>query len=80
MNTITEKLLIEIKSKPPTEWGIHELEDFGWKVRFVYQYGDILDKDVLRPVYDRIVKMVNGSKSYVRMNPAALDNIDKLKN
>lgn len=77
MNTIVEKLIKDIKSKPPTEWKMDELEEFGFKIRTLYEYSDIVDRGTLRPIYDRIVKIINNDKAFIRVSPGALDYIDK---
>lgn len=77
MNTIIEKFIKHIKSKPPTQWSIWELEDFAFSIRTLYTYADIMDREELKPIYDKITKFVNEKKVPTVINPGALLTIDK---
>jgi hypothetical protein len=79
MNIIIERFIKDVKSKPPGLWTIWELEDFAFSIRTLYTYADLMDRQELKPIYDKIAKFVNEKKVPTIINPGALLTIDKEK-
>lgn len=80
MNILIERLLKQIKSKPPLEWKGSELENFAYCIQFFYEYSDSdgEDRKELRKYYDKIVGIINNDKSFHTMiNPGFLNQIDR---
>ena len=73
MNLIIERFIKRLKSKPPTMWTPRELQQLAYDLETLYTYGDKEDRDILKPIYNTIIKF---SKTPNIVNPGALIFID----
>lgn len=79
MNIIIENLISHIKSRKPTEWSSHNLEEFYFDICAIYYYTPNKDeRQKLRDMFNRIIQQIaTNRKSGLHLNPGALDFIDK---